>query len=185
MGSKLNGLSVNDAINLRTSVRAYSDTPVSGAEIDFLLRAAVRAPTAMHSEPWVFVIVQDRALLKKIDEAAKTGVLAKAAATHLLPADFEIFHGAGTLIVIGTRSSNPFAEADCWLAAENLMLAAAGASLGTCCVGSALNSLNDPVVKQLVGLPANVKFVVPIVVGYPAGETHPSARRDPEIAAWL
>jgi nitroreductase len=185
MAAEKKSMSIDDAINTRASVRAYSATAVSGAEIDFLLRAAVRAPTAMHSEPWVFVIIQDRALLRKIDEAAKSGVLAKAAAAHMLPADFELFHGAGTLIVIGTRSAGPFAEADCWLAAENLMLAATGASLGTCCIGSAVGSLNDPAVKNLIGLPTGVKFVVPIAVGHPAGEPHPSARRDPEIAAWL
>jgi nitroreductase len=178
-------MSVIDAINARASVRAFAATPVSNADIDFLLRAAVRAPTAMHGEPWVFVIIQDRAVLRKIDESVKTGVLAKALAAHMLPADFDIFHGAGTLIAIGTRKAGPFIEGDCWLAAENLMLAATGAGLGTCCIGSAAGALNDRAVKAATGLPADVRFIVPIVVGHPAGETAPTPRRDPEVAAWL
>jgi nitroreductase len=178
-------MSVMDAIDARASVRAYSDAPVSGADIDALLRAAVRAPTAMHGEPWVFVIIQDRALLKKIDEAVKTGVLAKALAVHMLPADYDVFHGAGTLIAIGARRAGPFIEGDCWLAAENLMLAATAAGLGTCCIGSAVAALNDPGVKTSVGLPADIRVFVPIVVGHPMAPTPPTSRRDPEIAAWL
>lgn len=178
-------LSVLDAINTRASVRAYTQAPVSENDVDFLLRAAVRAPTAMHGEPWVFVVIQDRELLRKIDAAAKVGVLAKALAAHILPETFDIFHGAGTLIAIGARKSGPFVEGDCWLAAENLMLAATSVGLGTCCIGSAVSSLNDPAVKNLVGLPADVKFVVPIIVGHPKDVSAPTARRDPEIAAWL
>jgi nitroreductase len=178
-------MSVIDAINTRSSVREYSAAPVSGAEVDALLRAAVRAPTAMHGEPWVFVVIQDRALLRKIDEAVKSGVLAKALAVHMLPADYEVFHGAGTLIVIGARKTGPFVEGDCWLAAENLMLAATASGLGTCCIGSAVAALNDPALKKSIGLPADVRAVVPIVVGHPAGDGQPTSRRDPEIAAWL
>jgi nitroreductase len=178
-------MSVMDAINARASVRAYSDAPVSGADVDCLLRAAVRAPTAMHGEPWVFVIIQDRALLRKIDEAVKAGVLAKALAVHMLPADYDVFHGAGTLIVIGARKSGPFIEGDCWLAAENLMLAATASGLATCCIGSAVAALNDLAVKAAIGFPADVRAIVPIVVGHASAPTPPVSRRDPEIAAWL
>jgi nitroreductase len=178
-------MSVMDAINSRASVRAYSDAPVTGADIDSLLRAAVRAPTAMHGEPWVFVIIQDRALLRKIDDAVKAGVLAKALAVHMLPENYDVFHGAGTLIAIGARRSGPFIEGDCWLAAENLMLAATAAGLATCCIGSAVTALNDPSVKASIGVPADVRVIVPIVVGHALAPVAQASRRDPEIAAWL
>ena len=38
--------------------------------------------------------------------------------------DFHVFYNAGTLIVIYGKFQGPFVVADCWLAAENLMLAA-------------------------------------------------------------
>jgi nitroreductase len=177
-------MSLIDAINTRVSTRGYSDTPVTGAEIDALLRAAVRAPTAMHGEPWVFVIVQDRTLLNKVDQAVKDGVLAKALAIHVLPADFAVFYGAGTLIAIGTRKFGPFIEADCWLAAENLMLAATAAGLGTCCIGSAAGALNEAEIRAELGLPDDVRIIVPIIVGHPLATTPPTSRRDPEIAVW-
>jgi nitroreductase len=178
-------MSVVDAINLRASTRAFAPTPISAAEIDVLLRAAVRAPTAMHGEPWVFVIIQDPARLQTLSDAMKQGVLAKALAIRMLEPNYNPFYGAGTLIAIGARNHGPFIEADCWLAAENLMLAATAAGLGTCCIGSAVGALNDPPIKAAIGLPANVHVVAPIVVGHPADVTPPTPRRSPEVAAWL
>jgi len=174
-----------EAIHSRASARAFLPTPVSAAEIDALLRAAVRAPTAMHAEPWVFVIVQEPSRLQQLSDAMKTGVLAKALAIGMLDANFNPFYGAGTLIAIGARNQGPFIEADCWLAAENLMLAATAAGLGTCCIGSAVGALNDPAIKAAIGLPANVRVIVPIIVGHAAEATAPTPRREPEIAAWL
>ena len=178
-------MTVLEAIHARVSSRAYASTPVSAAEIDALLRAAVRAPTAMHAEPWVFVIIQDPARLQQLSDAMKSGVLAKALAIGMIDANYNPFYGAGTLIAIGARNQGPFIEADCWLAAENLMLAATAAGLGTCCIGSAVGALNDPAVKAAIGLPANVRVIVPIIAGHAAEIMPPTPRRDPEIAAWL
>jgi nitroreductase len=75
--------------------------------------------------------------------------------------------------------------ADCWLAAENLMLAAFAMGLGTCCIGLALPMLNLPDIKAELGIPTEVTAVAAIVVGIPRGEAVPVARKDPEILAWV
>ena len=56
---------------------------------------------------------------------------------------FSPFYGAGTLIVIYGRSKGPLVTADCWLAAENLMLAACALGLGTCVIGAAVDAFNS------------------------------------------
>jgi nitroreductase len=178
-------MTLQEAIDARASVRFFAPEPVTNDEINALLRAAVRAPTAMHGEPWVFVIVQDAARLKTLSDAVKAGVLAKAMATHLLHPDFDALHGAGTLIAIGARRTGPFVDADCWLAAENLMLAATAMGLGTCCVGSVVAVLNDAGVKADLGIPDDVRIVAPIVVGHAANAPQPTGRRDPDIVTWL
>src|SRR5690242_5012698 len=43
-----------DAIERRRSVRSYLPDPVDDATVRQLLAAAVRAPTAIHEEPWAF-----------------------------------------------------------------------------------------------------------------------------------
>lgn len=57
------GTTAADAIYGRRSVRAYRADPVEATEVRALLHAAVQAPTAMHAEPWLFVVIQDRAEL--------------------------------------------------------------------------------------------------------------------------
>ena len=97
---------------------------------------------------------------------------------------FDVFYGAGTLVVICARRTDAFVAADCWLAAENLMLAATALGLGTCCIGAAVPTLNTPAAKTLIGLPPDIYAVVPIVVGVPEGSVAPVARREPEIVSW-
>jgi nitroreductase len=155
----------------------------------------------MHVEPWAFVVVQDRTILKRLSERAKGSWAAEAAkfrdlhpvadtalargfAERSASPDFCIFYDAGTLIVICAKSMGPFVTADCWLAAENLMLAASALGLGTCCIGSAVPILNGPQTKTELGIPDDVEAVVPIVVGVPRGPVSPSLRNDPHVLAW-
>ena len=98
---------------------------------------------------------------------------------------FNVFYDAGTLIVICARPLGPFVVADCWLAAENLMLEARGRGLGSCVIGSAVAALNEPATKRDLGIPADSTAVAPLIVGTPRGglaEEPPPAARDPRLA---
>ncbi len=188
-----------DVIHQRRSVRAYTDQPVGESVLRELLDAAVQAPTAMDLEPWAFAIVQDKAVLQRYSERAKAILRAPGGAvgwgsTGHAPADhpsmlddpaFNIFYDAGTLVVVCRRQHGPFADADCWLAAQNLMLAAAAKGLGSCCIGFAVSVLNTAAVKRELGIPADGAAVAPIVVGYARGATPEVPRKAPEIPAWI
>ncbi|HTP42836.1 MAG TPA: nitroreductase family protein [Nitrospiria bacterium] len=185
---------IMEAINQRRSVRSFSPQPVDRADIRALLAAAVRAPTAVHEEPWAFSIIQDATALRRLSDRAKPLFLEEAHRAHLdrgghafdrfASPDFNIFYNAGTLIVICGRLGGPFVIADCWLAAENLMLAACAMGLGTCVIGSALPALNAPEVKAGIGIPPDCSAVAPIIVGVPSGETPLSPRKEPVILSW-
>ena len=187
-------LDVFEAILARRSVRSYRDVALDRKTVGTLLEAAVRAPTAIHEEPWAFVIVQDRQLLRRLSERAKplfaeevrrAGVKRSSQAFDIpAGADFNIFYDAGTLIVICARPLGPFVAADCWLAAENLMLAACAMGLGTCVIGSAVAALNVPETKAELGIPADHSAVAPVIVGYARGETAMSSRSEPRVLAW-
>jgi nitroreductase len=186
----------------RHSVRSFSPEIVSDTVVRTLLQAAVQAPTAMHVEPWMFVVVQDHDALKRCSAAARALILEQPHVYSDLhdPAptpknggflkalgqpDFNIFYNANTLILICARLTNPFVAADCWLAAENLMLAATAMGLGSCCIGSALEAVNSPAVKIDLGIPPGVTAVAAIVVGVPTHAPAPSPRRPPVIIEWL
>ena len=187
-------MSVLDAIYHRRSVRNFMPRPIERAVVRSLLDAAVHAPTAMHEEPWSFAVIQDRNLLNRLSESVKERVRSQAQgsdsqhAKHSLELvnkpDFHVFYNAGTLIVIYGKFQGPFVVADCWLAAENLMLAACAKGLGTCVVGFAVSALNTPEWKTELKIPVEMNAIAPIIVGVPVGETPLVPRKQPEIVTW-
>ena len=186
-------MTIFETILARRSVRRYKARKVDRTTVSILLEAAVHAPTAIHQEPWAFVVIQDKVLLRSISDLAKPLFVAEAHEKGLEHAghsfdifkhpDFNIFYDATTLILICGRTNAPSYSADCWLAAENLMLAACAIGLGTCIVGSALSALNTPETKVLLNIPENFIAVAPIIVGYPDDEIVPVMRKNPVILA--
>lgn len=186
-------MTVFETILARRSVRNYKAQKVNRATIRILLEAAVRAPTAIHQEPWAFIIVQDRQLLRNLSDQAKPLFLAQAGQNNSERSghtfdifdspDFNIFYDADTLILICGRTAAPFATADCWLAAENLMLAACAMGLGSCVIGSALPAFNVPEVRAQLSVPDEYSVVAPIILGYPSDETAPTLRKAPVVLA--
>jgi nitroreductase len=188
------------AIYHRRAIRSYTAELPPAEVIRNLLDAAVQAPTAMHAEPWAFVVIQSRQVLKRLSDRSKQMLLDEVkAGSDLAPdvatrnrllamlgdASFNIFYDAGTLVVICRKPDGRYAEADCWLAAENLMLAACAKQLGTCCIGFAVPVLNAADVKHELGIPQDYAAVVPVIVGHPRGGTETVARKPPQILRWM
>ena len=98
--------------------------------------------------------------------------------------NFDIFYHAPALIVISAVAESPWAVEDCSLAAENLMLAACAAGLGTCWIGFAQPWLDSPTGKAALGLPATYVPVAPIIVGHPKSAPPPVPRKEPQIR-WI
>lgn len=178
--------SLMQAIEGRRSVRAYAPDALHRETIVDLLKAAVKAPTAMHREPWAFVVIQDRALLRELSVAAHATIDASTRKSlgALFEKDFNIFYDAGTLILICAPPTHLFAAADCWLAAENLMLAACAQGLGSCVIGLALRAVNLPEWKARLGIAADLDVFAPIILGVPAAPTPVVARQAPRVIAW-
>lgn len=187
-------VSIMEAINQRRSVRDYQPRRLDRDTIRALLAAAVRTPTAMHGEPWAFAILQDSDALKRLSDRAKTLFAEEARRLHLDQSgraldifstpEFNIFYNATTLIVICGKPIGPFVVADCWLAAENLMLAAHALGLGTCVIGSSLLALNEPAGKAEAGIPTDHTAFAALIAGVPRGDTSPTPRKAPNIVAW-
>jgi len=60
-------------IQKRRSIRKFLAKPVEEEKIDFLIEAALRAPSSRGFNPWEFVIVTERDLLKKLSDAKMHG----------------------------------------------------------------------------------------------------------------
>jgi nitroreductase len=187
-------MSVLDAIYHRRSVRNYLPQSIDLALVRSLLDAAVHAPTAMDEEPWSFAVIQDKNLLDRLSDSAKEMLRCEARgsdsrhARHSLDLvnkpDFHVFYNASTLVVIYGKFQGPFVVADCWLAAENLLLAACAKGLGTCVIGFAVSALNTLEWKTELKIPVEMTAIAPIIVGAPDGETPRVPRKPPEIVTW-
>ncbi len=189
-----NSISLMDAIYNRRSVRDYLPQKVSKDLINILLDAAVQAPSALHEEPCAFAIIQNKSLLDRLSECAKKMLHDESLQRksekrkHILDVveqpEFHVFYNATTLVVICSKFQDSFVEADCWLAAENLMLSAYAHGLGSRVIGFSAPALNLPEWKAEIGIPDEMNAVVPIILGTPSDPPLSSGRKSPEIIAW-
>lgn len=185
-------MDVMEAIYQRRSVRGYTDQPVDKSTVEALIKAAIQAPSSMNEQPWAFVVIQNATELAQWSDRIKAYVLKRLKpdspmATYrdmLTDPDYDVFHRAGTLIIICARPDAHNGEGDCCLAAQNLMLAACAMGLGTCPIGFARPWVNQARVKRSLGIPEDYVPVFPVVVGYPSGQSPPVPRRTPEILVW-
>jgi nitroreductase len=182
-------MDVNEAIYGRRSIREYAADQPDDETLRRLIDAAVQAPNASNEQDWAFTVVRDQDTLDGISRAAKVHMLGTmgpgpAADRHrrsLMDPDFQIFYHAPVLILISGTAHGPWVVEDCALAAENLMLAAHGAGLGTCWIGYAQGFLNTPEGRRALDLPEDWVQVAPIIVGRPRTIPVPAARREPRI----
>jgi nitroreductase len=185
-------MDLKEAIYSRRATREFTDEPVDEKTLRGLIDAAVQAPSAVNAQPWSFCVVRDKALLGKISAAAKAhmvkttplGLVSHHFDQILHDPSFDIFYHAPVLIVICTTSEIPWAVEDCALAAQNLMLTARAAGLGTCWIGFAQGWLGTAEGKAALKLPAAYRPVAPIIVGHPKSAPAPVPRKEPEIH-WL
>ena len=182
-------MSIMDAIYSRRAVRDFSPEDLPETALHALLYAAVQAPTVVAGDVWGFAVIQDRGLLKALsDDVGRLYSSVGDGESRALPyrADtyFNIFFNAGTLIVIYGNALQTYAQADCWLAAENLILAGCGMGIGSCIIGLAVDALNTPEWKTRLDIPPAMTAVAPIILGMAARGSDPVHRPAPNVLSW-
>lgn len=185
-------MEVLKAIYQRRATRHFTDAEVPVAVVHELITAAAQAPSALNQQPWAFAVLRGRKRLAEYSERAKAHLLMSSDPAFGLDPRIDqyasdrinIFHGADTLILICTKPARFFPVEDCFLAAENLMLAAEGFGLGSCPVGFARSWFERPEIKAELGIPARYTPTLPIVVGHPALRMPAVVKREAEIACW-
>lgn len=181
-------MNFEEAISTRRSVREYTAQAVDKQTINRLIDAAIHAPNAVNQQPWTFAVVREQELLDRVSQAAKAHMLASPHAerfrSHLSDPKFQIFYHAPALILISAVKQGPWIVEDCALAAENLMLSACAAGLGSCWIGFAQGYLNTPEGKKALDLPDACVPIAPIIIGHPRVVAPPVPRNKPEVR-WI
>jgi nitroreductase len=180
-----------EAIYSRRAAREYTNVAVDEKTLRDLIDAAIQAPSAVNAQSWLFCVVRDKSLMAVISQESKAHMMRKTPAgllSHhfqeiLGDPNFDIFYHAPALVVICAAEGN-WAVEDCALAAENLMLAARAAGLGTCWIGFAQNWLVTKEGRAALDLPPGYLPVAPIIVGHPKA-LPPQVPRKPAQIRWI
>ena len=148
-------MDVYEAIGTRKSVRAFKDKGVSEEMIGRLLEAARLAPSASNRQEWRFIVIRDASVRKHL-----------AAAAH-----GQEFVGAAPVVLACCAETDEHVMAcgqlcypiDVAIAIDHITLCAAAEGLGTCWIGA----FDEGPVKELLGIPPQVRVVGLLPVGYP------------------
>jgi nitroreductase len=158
-------LEFEEVLKKRRSIRIFKDTPVPREKILEVLEAARIAPSAGHRQPWHFIVVEDKEVIKKL-------------------AKQEWVAGAPVMIVgLADQSVSPrWCLNDLGIAFEHLVLAATNLGLGTCWMGQ---SNREELVRSLLDIPDNLRVIALTPIGYPDEDPAPKERKTLEtIVSW-
>lgn len=160
-------------IKTRRSVREYLDTPLPEETIRKIIDAGRYAPTGLNLQPWRFIVVQNKGMLRKLSEYARP-ILTKnlegrndAAAMNFLKRlqdkNFNLLYNAPVLILVIGSKNNALADYDCSMCSENMMLAAHSMGIGSCWIGGASVIQQSRELMAELKIPADYKLVAPLI----------------------
>ncbi|MCL2334614.1 MAG: nitroreductase family protein [Endomicrobia bacterium] len=144
-----------DILLERKSVRKYKNESVKEEDLNYMLRAAMSAPTARNTRCWSFIVVKDKETHKKIAAVHKN-------AQMILDAPLAVVIAGDTNLAY-----NDYLPQDCAAAAENLLLGAVAKGYGAVWCGVYGNRERQEHLEKLFNLPENIKAFALIVIGKP------------------
>lgn len=182
-------------IEKRRSVRAYKSEAIPRNLLKRVIEAGNQAPSGMNSQPWRFVVIEDRDLHKRLLEAAIPNARqlleplkeSNPERYQLIMKRYDeledpIYYSAPAIIfVIGVGI---YADLSCPLACQNMMLAAFSLGLGSCWVQFGSLVTENQEIATALDLKDEEKIFGPVVLGYPVSFPEPPEKKPPVIK-WL
>ena len=155
-------MSVQSTLGERRSIRTYRDAPVEEEKLLLVLEAARLSPSARNRQEWKFIVVKNAQTRSKLADAANG----------------KRFVGEAPIIIVACATEAQYVMScgqlagtvDTSIAFSNLILQAQELGLGTCWLGA----YDEGKVKEILGIPPEVRVIAMTPLGYPA--EFPSAR---------
>jgi len=137
-----------EAVRTLLAVRSYQDRPVPDAVVRRIVEAGRLTGSGMNRQPWNFIVVRDREMLRKLGVVASSGPYVAQ---------------APLAIVVATDRSR-FAASDASRAIQSMLLTAWADGVGSNWVG--FGGLEKS--KALLDIPASLDVLAILPFGYPA-----------------
>ncbi len=161
-----------EVIKKRRSIRRFEGRKIESWKISRILEMAFYAPSSYNHRPWHLIMVKDKDLLEKLSQAKL---------------DAEPLKHTPLAIVIGgdERKSDVWVE-DCSILAEHIQLAAVSLGLGSFWVQIRNRSHKsgesaENYIRKTLKIPANIRVVCIIGLGYPAEKKREHRKEEIEI----
>ena len=174
-------MNFEELILKRQSDRKYLPAPVAKEDVLKCLEAARLSPSACNSQPWKFVVVDDRAKLTEMADAAEGLGMNKF--THGVPVMvavvLEKMNASARLGSLVKRKD--YCMLDMGMAVEHFCLQAADLGLGTCIMGW----FDEKRIAKLLNIPRGKRIPLIIALGHPDGHTRSKIRKPlEEMSSW-
>ncbi|MET0458732.1 MAG: nitroreductase family protein [Ilumatobacteraceae bacterium] len=143
-----------DALRARRNVRTYSDKAIEPADLDRILEAGRRSPSASNRQRWDFIVVTDR------DQLAQLGTVWQGAG-HIPGSQATI------VLVVADPEAERYLTIDRYdLGQATMAMMIAAADLG---IGSGHSSVGDQdAARRILDFPEGYTAAYMIGLGYPA-----------------
>ena len=163
-------------IMTRTSIRQYTDEPVSKENIETMLRAGMAAPTAVNRQPWHFVVINSKEKFAELAGDNPRGGMLKQAALAIVV--------CGNMDKALPGPGQGFWVQDCSAATENILLAANALGLGAVWTGLYPDENRAASVAKVLKLPQAFIPLCTILIGHPAEHPQPKDKWKPENVSY-
>ncbi len=137
-----------ECIRKRRDIRSYIKKDVPDNIIGKVIEAGRLAPSAMNLQPWHFIVIKDKEMLKELGTFCMSG-------RFIVDASFAV--------IVVTEPANKWHEIDGTRAVQNMALAAWNEGVGSCWIGA----INREGVKERLNIPRNLYVLTVLPFGYP------------------
>ncbi len=146
-------MNVSEAIRNKRAVREFQDTSLSDQEIRMILNAGRRAQSSKNTQPWHFIAITDKSILKALSECGEW-------ASHL----------EGAALGVAIITPDPMAKFqtlfDAGQAAAYMQLAAWESGIGSCLA----SIYEEEKARSILSIPEDWFLRIAISFGYPLEE---------------
>lgn len=162
-------------IRERRSVRKFDTRPVERDKIITCIEAARIAPSADHTQPWRFIILDDPAMKEKFGREVFSGAYRFTRWAVEAPVIVVILADLHFLVhrVAKAVQRIPYYLLDIGIAGEHFVLQAQELGLGTCWIGW----FNVKKAGKFLKIPRGVRVCELMAVGYPSPGWKPSHKK--------
>jgi nitroreductase len=140
-------MEVFDAVRTVLAIRQFQERPISEPIVHQIVEAGHVTASSINGQPWHFIVIQDKEILRQLGTLARTG---------------PYIAQAPLAIVVGMEHS-PYAVSDASRAIQSMILTAWAEGIGSNWVG--FENLQQ--INPVLGIPEEITILAILPFGYP------------------